>query len=319
MADPGMVVPPEIPPSQSPAPPPSNTVFRGPKGIRAGWRVLLFLALVAAVGLVIALVVGVTMALIHRGGPKPTFSFSPLSPAALSLQEGAMLICTVVAALIMARIEGRKFEQYGLPLRSAFGKDFWIGIVAGFASISGTLAGIAALGGFRLEGIATHGPVLARAIVAWSLTFILVGLAEEFSFRGYLQYTLTTGIGFWPAAILLSLLFALAHSGNPGETSFGLLSVVVFGLVFCLVLRRTGNLWWAVGFHAGWDWGQTFFYGVSDSGIPPYHNLFNSSFNGPRWLTGGTVGPEASIFTPIVLLIVAFVVSRVYRGNRYPS
>jgi len=317
MADPGMVVPPEIPPSQSPAPPPSNTVFRGPKGIRAGWRVLLFLALVAAVGLVIALVVGVTMALIHRGGPKPTFSFSPLSPAALSLQEGAMLICTVVAALIMARIEGRKFEQYGLPLRSAFGKDFWIGIVAGFASISGTLAGIAALGGFRLEGIATHGPVLARAIVAWSLTFILVGLAEEFTFRGYLQYTLTTGIGFWPSAILLSALFGLAHLGNPGESTPGLLSVVMFGLLFCLFLRRRGTLWWAVGFHAGWDWGQTFFYGVPDSGIPAQHSLFGCSFNGPAWLTGGTVGPEASVFTPIVLAIVTIVFANVYPQVRY--
>jgi hypothetical protein len=63
--------------------------------------------------------------------------------------------------------------------------------------------------------------------------------------------------------------------------------------------------------------GQTFFYGVSDSGLTPYHNLFNSSFSGPRWLTGGTVGPEASIFTPITLLIVAVVFSFVYREIRY--
>lgn len=90
-----------------------------------------------------------------------------------------------------------------------------------------------------------------------------------------------------------------------------------FGLVFCLVLMRTGNLWWAVGFHAGWDWGQTFFYGVPDSGIAPYHNLLNSSFQGPRWLTGGTVGPEASVFTPIILLIFAFLFTRAYRENRY--
>jgi hypothetical protein len=63
--------------------------------------------------------------------------------------------------------------------------------------------------------------------------------------------------------------------------------------------------------------GQTFFYGVSDSGLAPYHNLFNSSFSGPRWLTGGTVGPEASIFTPITLLIVAVAFSFVYREIRY--
>jgi len=92
---------------------------------------------------------------------------------------------------------------------------------------------------------------------------------------------------------------------------------VCFALLFCLFLRRTGNLWWAVGFHAGWDWGQTFFYGVADSGLAPYHNLFNSGFHGPAWLTGGSVGPEASVFTPIVLLLVAILFSSVYRENRY--
>jgi hypothetical protein len=34
-------------------------------------------------------------------------------------------------------------------------------------------------------------------------------------------------------------------------------------------------------------------------------NLFIPVFSGPRWLTGGSVGPEASVFTPIALLIVA--------------
>jgi hypothetical protein len=124
-------------------------------------------------------------------------------------------------------------------------------------------------------------------------------------------------MGFWPAAIVLSALFGLAHAANPGETIPGLLSVVCFGLVFCFILRRTGNLWWVVGFHAGWDWGQTFFYGVTDSGLVPYHNFFNSTFSGPRWLTGGSAGPEGSIFTPIALLLTAFLVSRLYREAAY--
>jgi membrane protease YdiL (CAAX protease family) len=126
-------------------------------------------------------------------------------------------------------------------------------------------------------------------------------------------------MGFWPTAILLSALFGLAHASNPGESKFGLVSVVLFGLLFCLFLRRRGNLWWAVGFHAGWDWGQTFFYGVPDSGLSPYHNLFGSAFSGPRWLTGGSVGPEASIFTPVVLVIVAILFASAYRENKYQT
>ena len=49
MPDPEITLPsPEFPPT--PAPPP-NTIFRGPKGIRAGWRVLIFLGML--VGLVL--------------------------------------------------------------------------------------------------------------------------------------------------------------------------------------------------------------------------------------------------------------------------
>ena len=317
MAEPEILSPPTATtPTPAPAPPP-NTVFRGPNGIRAGWRVLIFLVLVAGTAFAAAIPFAIVRIMRGGTGPQPGFGIGGLTPLGLSITEGALFLFPSLAALIMARIERRKYGQYGLPIRSAFGKDFWIGIFAGFAAISGCLLGIFAFHGFHLTGLAIHGSTIVSATAAWGAAFVLVGLAEEFAFRGYLQYTLTTGIGFWPSAFLLSILFGAAHSGNPGESKFGLVSVVIFGLVFCLVLRRTGNLWWAVGFHAGWDWGQTFFYGVADSGIPAYHNLFGSTFHGPQWLTGGSVGPEASVFTPIVLAIVAVVFTRVYRENRY--
>jgi hypothetical protein len=138
-------------------------------------------------------------------------------------------------------------------------------------------------------------------------------LCEEFLDRGYLQYTLATGIGFWPAAFVTSSDFAVSHIFNANESRVGLAAVVLFGLLLCLFLRRTGSLWCAVGFHMGYDWGQTFFYGVPNSGIVPYHNLLRSTFSGPRWLTGGIVGPEASVLTPIALLVVALIFSRFYR------
>jgi len=301
-----------LPPIQTDAPPqpPRSTIFRGPDGIRAGWRVLMFFALMG--------VLAVFLFTILRFTTKGNISVSQLTPLGLGLSEGAIFLLAAIPALIMARIERRNFGQYGLPARFAFRQDFWNGALIGFLAITACLFGIFALHGFRITGMGIHGATIVSATAAWGATFVMVGLAEEFMFRGYLQFTFTTGMGFWPAAILLSALFGLAHSGNPGESKSGLVAVVLFGLLFCLFLRRTGNLWLAVGFHAGWDWGQTFFYGVPDSGIPAFHNLFNSAFNGPRWLTGGSVGPEASIFTPIVLGIIATWFSRAYRLNRYP-
>jgi membrane protease YdiL (CAAX protease family) len=241
-----------------------------------------------------------------------------ITPALLSAGDAVLLLIVCIATWVMARIEHRKFSEYGLPARQALRKEFWFGSLLGFLGISGTLLAMFLLHGFRIIGLALHGTTILSSLAAWSLTFLLVGLFEEFACRGYMQYTLASGIGFWPAALVMSGVFALAHARNPGESLVGLLAVVMFGLLLCLFLQRTGNLWCAVGFHAGYDWGETFFYGVPDSGLVPNHNLLHSTLSGPRWLTGGTVGPEASVLTPFALLVIALVFSRFYRENRYP-
>jgi membrane protease YdiL (CAAX protease family) len=144
--------------------------------------------------------------------------------------------------------------------------------------------------------------------VFWGVFFLVVGLFEEFLARGYTQFTLTQGIGFWPSALVLSGFFTFLHVGNPGETWVGLLAVAAIGLFLCLTLRRTGNLWFAVGFHAAWDWGESYLYSVPDSGgISPGH-LLHSSFHGSPWITGGSVGPEGSVlvFAVIALTWAAF-------------
>ncbi len=65
-----------------------------------------------------------------------------------------------------------------------------------------------------------------------------------------------------PTAAILSLLFLGFHLLNAGETAVGL---VAFG-VLLPQHWLTGNRWFAIGFHAAWDWGQSFFYGVPNSG-----------------------------------------------------
>lgn len=288
----------------------SKPIFIGPNGLRAGWRLLIFLAIV------VSLIATTRTILVHFLHP-PATARTVLTPGDVAIGEGLAFLFICVATLIMARIEHRQFSDYGLPLRFILRKNFWLGALCGFLAISGSLLAIFALHGFRITGLAIHGTTILTATLAWSGACLIIGLCEESLFRGYPLFTLTTGMGFWPAAILLSVLFGALHGFNSGETIPGLLSVVVFALLFCLFIRRSGNIWLAVGFHAGFDWGQTFFYGVHDSGMAPYHNLFNSQFSGPSWLTGGSVGPEASIFTPIALAIIAVLFSLRYREILY--
>ena len=291
-----------------------KSIFTGPNGLRAGWRLLIFAALFAG------LFAGAT--LIRFGGvqgvrdAQRNLGQTIHTPLFMGKGQAIAFLLLCVATLIMGKIEGRKFSEYGLPLRQALRKDFWVGSLIGFLALSGTLFTMFLFHGFRVTGLALHGAAILSSAVEWGIAFLIVGLCEEFLDRGYIQYTLATGIGFWPAAFVTSSEFAVSHIFNANESRVGLAAVVLFGLLLCLFLRRTGNLWCAVGFHMGYDWGQTFFYGVPNSGIVPYHNLLRSTFSGPRWLTGGIVGPEASVLTPIALLVVALIFSRFYRENR---
>jgi len=293
-----------------------KSLFVGPNGLRAGWRVLMFTALLAVLlgGFVLIRAGGAGAFREHyRNQNQRQIT---ITPVLMGGAEAITLLFLCVAAMVMGKLEHHKFGEYGLPLRLALRKDFWVGSLTGFFAISGTLLTIFLLHGFRVTGLALHGTAILSSLFGWAIAFLLVGLAEEFTFRGYIQYTLTSGIGFWPAAFLMSGLFGLGHFFNSHESARGSETVVLFGLLLCLFLRRTGNLWCAVGFHLGYDWGQMF-YGVPDSGIVPYHNLLNSTFSGPQWLTGGMVGPEASFLTPLALLVVAVLFSRYHPETRY--
>src|SRR2546422_268883 len=90
----------------------------------------------------------------------------------------------------------RTFVAYGLPWRGAFGRQFWAGWGWGLGGVAALAALIAALGGLRVAGWALSGAALARAAVLWAIAMTLIGLAEEFAFRGYPQFTLASGVGF---------------------------------------------------------------------------------------------------------------------------
>src|SRR5216684_1885489 len=162
---------------------------------------------------------------------------------------------------------------------------------------------VAAPPSLRQAVLGGHGVRIAKFAAFWAVIFLLVGLFEELLFRGYTQFTLTRGIGFWPAALALSCAFGLIHFRNGGEQWPGLLAAAAIGFFFCLTLRRTGSLWFAVGFHAAWDWGETFFYSVPDSGMVAPGHLLSSSLRGAPWLSGGSVGPEGSVLCFAVIAI----------------
>jgi uncharacterized protein len=279
----------------------------GPDGLRAGWRLLLYVAMWRGLYLLLGVVTHYAIQFGVHGLWIELFAQAGLVPVAMA------------PAFVLSTLEERPFDRYGLPGRGVFGKLFWTGMLWGIVAITLLVVGLHGAGGFDFGTFSLHGWRILKFAAFWGVFFLLVGFYEEFLVRGYTQFTLTQIVGFWPSAVLFSLGFSALHLGNTGENSTGIAGVFLIGFFFCLTLRRTGNLWFAVGFHAAWDWGESYLYSVPDSGrITPGH-LLKSSFHGSRWLTGGSAGPEGSVllFVLIALLWLAF--DRVYREVKYQA
>ncbi len=285
-----------------------RAIFFNERELRAGWRFLIYVVL--AVGCVVGLTLGAAWILgARRGG------FNPLVTQTL---EFTSFLGVLLPALVLGKFERRSLGDYGLPATKAFGRRFGEGLLFGLAAVTLLMLMMRGAHAFYFGHLGMHGARILKWAAFWGLFFLWVGLFEEFAFRGYALLTLASGMGFWPAAVLLSILFGAVHLGNPGEAWVGALSAGLIGMFLAFTFRRTGSLWWAVGFHQAFDWGETFLYSVPNSGLRTPGHLLNSHFQGPRWLTGGTVGPEGSVLVFLLILLLFVVFDRMYRTVRFP-
>ncbi len=319
----------------APAPPapPRFTVldiFVGPDGLRAGWSLLIFAVLFFAL-------INAGAFLLHQARNQPnshpasTAAQSQPQPATppdslmsakpVTLEEGASLLCVLIATWLMAKIERRPFVAYGFSPRHWL-RNFVAGLAWGVALLSLLVLMLRAAGLLVFDKRLLSGSGILRNGAVWLVGFLLVGFFEEIFNRGFLQFTLARGIsgtyrwlfgaqhsnavGFWIAALILSFVFGFNHQSNPGESPLGLLSAGLAGFLFCFSLWRTGSLWWAIGFHASWDWAQSFLYGVADSGLMVRGHLYATHPVGRPYLSGGLTGPEGSLLLlPVMLAGVA--------------
>jgi uncharacterized protein len=302
----------------------SSPIFFGPDGLRAGWSLLA----AVAIFFVLFFAVGYILRLVHL---TPHVQGASPAPAAVLYSEGLAFLMVAAVTWIMSRIEARPVSTYGLggqrrlPLLLS-------GALWGFVFLSLLVLVLIKAGLLIIDARLLHGSDVIRYALAWTPAFLAIALFEEYLFRGYLLYTLSRGfaglyrrigdpsrcaaLAFWTAALLLSVGFGLVHSSNAGESPVGLFCAAFIALVFCLSVWRTGSLWWAIGFHAAWDWAESFLYGVADSGITVRFHLLATHPIGKPLLSGGATGPEGSLFAIPIAALTALVIVLTLRGKR---
>jgi membrane protease YdiL (CAAX protease family) len=306
-------------PVEPPAPPRHSLFYRifiGPNRLRAGWKFALFIILFA----------GITFLLYPLGKMHAKVGKGAALPAEVALLQESLLMTAIVGATaFMALIDRKPWGYFGMPLANALRSTFWVGAVTGVALLALQLELMHLGGWFDFGTLQLHGFAIVKYAVIWGLMFFCVGVFEEGLLRGYLLRVLTDGLrripgnwSFWASALIMSLLFAAGHLGNPGENKFGILMVFVDGFAMCFSLWRTGDLWFAIGNHAAWDWGQTFLFGTPNSGTHGANALMNPVFHGPVLLAGGSDGPEGSVLVLLSEALIFVVVALLYRRRKYP-
>ena len=215
-------------------------------------------------------------------------------PVALSEAEifrfGALW---AAAFLLVGCVEEGLFRCY-LQFTLTRGINFWWAL--------GTIALICGMLMLRTKGNGVWGVY----------TIALLGLVPCL----LLQLKKVRGSGFWQAAWVTSTLFGYIHTGNGGENWIGIFAAAAIGFVFCVSVKVTGSAWWAIGCHAAWDWGETYFYGAADSGnVATGHYLTTAPVGQALW-SGGTDGPEGSLLVLGVILLLLVALLAIYgRGG----
>jgi uncharacterized protein len=267
--------------------------FHDPHVLRSGWKALLFASILLASLLL-------TQPLLDRIAPSPSLESAPLGIEIFRFSWYALLV--FAATWVMARFERRSVFSYGFDTHGALSL-LLTGAACGFVSLSTLVGALWLHGSLSIDHVTSTG--VSRVCVhaaAAGVIFLLVGLMEESAHRGYVQFTLTRAIGFWWAALILSAAFGLGHAHKSMETLSGLMGIGLGALLFSLSLWYTKSLYWAVGFHAAWDWGQVFLYGWGEPVAG--HLMTTRAIGSPLW-SGGTAGAEGSVLMlPLLVLLL---------------
>ena len=283
------------------------------KRLRAGWRILVQLIIVAAL-------VGITSL-------AWVFFFEYLAKSGLGTSLAVNLVMQIInfgltsisilagLALTGRFVDHRPFKAFGFALDRRWWIDFGFGLALGGILMTLIFGVEFALGWVTISGTwQTSSSSFAAGFLAYIALFIAVGIQEETMARGYWLRNIAEGLNFrrvGPGLALLtayaisSLIFGLLHLMNPNASLISTVNLILAGLLLGLPYVLTGELAIPIGLHITWNFFQGTIFGFPVSGGAPNTTLIAIQQGGPELWTGGAFGPEAGLIGVIAMLIGA--------------
>ncbi len=233
-----------------------------------------------------------------------------------------LVAASVACALAMAIFESRTFGELGVAWHGGAGRNLLTGMALGTGAatlviLPAVAAGLAQYAWLPSSELSGSGSLWRAALFTPFLLFC-GSMGEEVAFRGYILQVLMRGYGKWVSICTLGALFGLLHGSNPGATTLGIVNTALFGVLFGAALLRTHDLWFPIGMHFGWNVILPFL-GVELSGLTIRVTGYKLVWKAGNLWSGGEYGPEASVLTSVVLVILSLAVWKVpvHRGSAY--
>ena len=202
-------------------------------------------------------------------------------------------------------------EVLGLPQRATSRREWTIGAAIGWGAVAVAVLPMALAGTLHVQfwtGFRSY-----ELAVINLLTLGAAALAEEIAFRGFPYRRLIEAIGPVKATVIMAFLFGALHLLNPDATWVSTLITMLAGVLLSIAWLRTRGLWLPWGLHFGWNASMGVLFGLPVSGLVTFSTVVQTRAIGREWLTGGDYGPEAAVFTGVVLVAAIAVLVRVTR------
>lgn len=212
----------------------------------------------------------------------------------------AEVIQTVLVFLVFVFMvrsaEKSSISKFGISRENSL-RDISLGFLSGAGMVSLMVLSLFAFGVYHVNGVRFS----ADFFIAFILLFF-TAFSEEIVFRSYIFRVTEKSWGTLAGVLISSFLFGFAHMINEvggaslGEKALSCLFLSFeagFPLVACYVMTR--KIWMSVGMHWAWNLFEGPVYGLLVSGTTFGVPLLSSNLSGPKYLTGGAFGLEASL------------------------
>jgi membrane protease YdiL (CAAX protease family) len=247
------------------------------------------------------------------------FGLLGVTPLARALYASVLLLLLLwgFSTLLFSldQVRSPLLEAAGLPFDRETLRDAALGIGFGVVTLSLAVGVVALVGHVHLEYVGAHPAGMLLSL--WAL--VAAAMVEEVAFRGYPLHRLMEAIGVPGAVAATSCLFGLAHLRNPHASLWGAVNTAEIGVLLAVAYVRTRSLWLPWGIHFGWNLALGLGYGLVVSGYSDFSVAVVGTLEGPRWLTGGDYGIEASVTATAANALAIIVLLALVKRRRAPE